>query len=98
MNNLQPYLQIGEGQLASESTPTQAPTSTTPDTVFQKASKEDIQDYVAALFLSSPHVNLSVEYDDDGNQLVFSVEPSEAVINSPEDISGFTNALDAGIN
>jgi len=63
------------------------------------ADKESIQDYVAALFIHTTHVNMTVEYDDNNNLITFSVDSDiSAQLDTPPDISDAINALDGAIN
>ena len=70
-----PHRNIKTGNLVSDGCPTSTkPINglSHPNVVVVQADKESIQDYVAQLFVDAPHTNLTVNYDDENNQLSFS--------------------------
>lgn len=94
-----PHVDIKTGSLVDDSSPAAvAPGVSAPQVVVVEATKENIQDYVADMMASAPHVNMTATYNDETNQLVFTVDPVETTINNPDDILDFTSALDAGLN
>lgn len=92
-----PFKKLGTGELANTSTPVAIEDPLSPETVFIVATKEQVQDAAAELFVNGTHVNMTIEYDDEGNAITMTANASSTITN-PDDISDAVAALDGAIN
>ena len=71
--SISPFVKIGSSQVSSDYKPPKHGELNDAEIIQLVASKENVQDYVAALFTGTQHQNATFTYDDANNTLTLSV-------------------------